>query len=153
MGGKPSELTPCLKKSSAHGASGSGSLWLGQQQPGPDNFSTRREASPNRRSPLRNFSPWSSRLLLSLCPFPFHHPSAVLEILGRFSNELVLPTIPLFASFPLHNPPHTSHKMQRALTSRARASLSSAAASKFRPGAGLSQQLRFAHKVCKAIGS
>lgn len=46
-----------------------------------------------------------SRLLLSLCPFPFHHPSAVLEILGRFSNEPLLPTIPLFASFPLHKPP------------------------------------------------
>jgi chaperonin GroEL len=37
--------------------------------------------------------------------------------------------------------------MQRALSSRARASVLSSAATKYRAGAGLSQQLRFAHKV------
>lgn len=43
--------------------------------------------------------------------------------------------------------------MQRALSSRTRASaLSAAAAAKYRPGAGLSQQLRFAHKVSKPRG-
>lgn len=39
--------------------------------------------------------------------------------------------------------------MQRALSSRARASVLSAAPSKFRAGAGLGQQLRFAHKELK----
>lgn len=37
--------------------------------------------------------------------------------------------------------------MQRAFSSRARASALSAAATKYRAGAGLGQQLRFAHKV------
>jgi hypothetical protein len=37
--------------------------------------------------------------------------------------------------------------MQRALSSRARASALSSAASKYRAGAGLGQQMRFAHKV------
>jgi chaperonin GroEL len=41
--------------------------------------------------------------------------------------------------------------MQRALSSRSRTSVlnSAAAAAKYRPGAGLSQQLRFAHKELK----
>lgn len=41
------------------------------------------------------------------------------------------------------------HKMQRALSSRARATALSSVASRYRAGAGLSQQLRFAHKVRK----
>lgn len=44
--------------------------------------------------------------------------------------------------------------MQRALSSRARASvLSNAASAKYRAGAGLSQQLRFAHKVSNPLTS
>lgn len=42
-------------------------------------------------------------------------------------------------------PTHTA--MQRAMSSRVRASALSSAASKYRAGAGLGQQLRFAHKV------
>lgn len=44
--------------------------------------------------------------------------------------------------------PFISLIMQRAFSSRARATALSAAATKYRAGAGLSQQLRFAHKVC-----
>jgi hypothetical protein len=49
------------------------------------------------------------------------------------------------AQFVTH---YSSSNMQRALTSRARASVLSSTASKFRPATGFNaQQLRFAHKV------
>lgn len=62
--------------------------------------------------------------------------------------RLVIP-ISLFPSFPLPLQ-KSKKKMQRALTSRARAS-ALAGAYKYRSGGSLGQQVRFAHKVGQAI--
>lgn len=100
-------------------------------------------------------------LFFLLCPFPstslnfsFFNP---VSFLGRTLSVSSLTTSsapflpPLYHHFISSSsiiPSPYSLIMQRALSSRARATALSAAASKYRAGAGLGQQLRFAHKVC-----
>ncbi len=78
-----------------------------------------------------------------------HSSSPTAKVLGFSSLFSSCRVISPFRPFILpHTHTHTHIVMQRALTSRARASvLSNAASTKYRAGAGLSQQVRFAHKV------
>lgn len=80
----------------------------------------------------------------SASPQPVHEAASPTDALCACLEPLVLLDTP----YPFSFPSFTTHKMQRALNSRARATALSAAATKYRAGAGLGQQLRFAHKVC-----
>ena len=82
-------------------------------------------------APLATFFPSSQQVQLGSGNI-VQEPVRGLTAISFVTTRIVIPSV----------------TMHRALTSRARASaLSPSTAAKFRAGAGLSQQLRFAHKV------
>lgn len=90
----------------------------------------------------------SRSCLFNLSPSFLRHRSSLVPVLLVSYQTCTLLHHSFFCTFLLIPPPHTTAIMQRAFSSRARATALSSAATKYRAGAGLGQQLRFAHKVC-----
>lgn len=115
-----------------------------------DNFSTRQQLPPTTKSAIHSNHP--THLFPPCCspdrPLKLPHSLASYAAPSRFR---LLYLIEIFFNLSID-----TQKMQRALSSRARATALSSAA-RYRAGASLGQQLRFAHKVgrfsCDSYGT
>lgn len=100
-----------------------------------------------RRCRKSSFSPPSHSLHDSNTSLEFL--SAEAEAVPRAEARQTLPFLSIFVcNYGIRNLIYTQATMQRALSSRTRASALSSAA-RYRAGVGLGQQMRFAHKVWK----